>query len=631
MLHRVVRGVRDLVVTCSVVAGVACGVLAPAAPAQGQPLGASPPPVRAARDPRPNVVLILADDLARGDLGCYGQRVIQTPRLDALAAEGVRFTAFYGESWCWTARAALLSGRHSGHLYRDALDDHHVVAPATRLLPELLADGGYRCAMFGKWGLSGFLPGPAGAPTRGLPQELGFEAFAGFLTHRDAHVAFHDAPPRGTGPWFPPPPVGPRQHLWRLASGTLVPYHVAPDRFLHDEFVDAALDFLRASASDRTRPFFLYLPFTLPHAELVLPKHDEAWQAYFDATGQARIPERPFAGSRLYPRGNPMPRTTYAALVTRLDRDVGRILDALRELALEQDTVVLVTGDNGPHDEGGLARGREPAFSFHSAAGLRGGKFSLWEGGLRVPMLVRWPGCTARGHVDTAPAWMPDLLPTLAEITGTPVPHAVDGMSLLHRLRGVRDERRRALYWEDARASGTGPGQPVQAVRDGRFKLVRIDAAGGDRLALYDLDANPQESVDLAARPELASTVVALARIMDASHVPPPIATGWWMRKIEPLRLPAVAPSLTLEVLPHATTLAVMHYPLDEIDWRSLSLRIGGVEAWPALLALVGSAGVDVRLDACGELRVQIAWDLTGTSVELSACTRAGRCTRVVR
>jgi arylsulfatase len=426
----------------------------------------------------PNVVLIVADDLGWGELGCYGQRKIRTPRIDALAAEGVRFTQFYsGAPVCAPSRCVLLTGRHNGH---GAVRDNFEVQPEGQMdlpasevtLAEVLRERGYATGCFGKWGLS--------APhSEGHPNAQGFDEFYGYICQRQAHDFYPD-------------------HLWRNRE------RVELDRaqYSHDLIADAALEFVRAH---REQPFFLYVPFTIPHLALQVP--DDSLAEYVGIWN-----DPPYTGGKGY-KPHPTPRAAYAAMVTRMDRDVGRIVDLLAELELANDTLVLFTSDNGPtYDRLG---GSDSEF-FESSAGLRGFKGSVYEGGLRVPLVARWPGHIPAGSTCTQPAGFVDVFPTLASECGAATPSALDGESLATSLRDPSvASRTRPLYWELAGYGGQ------QAARVGDWKAVRRDMKkGNERIELYDLAADPGETRDLALeRPEVLAQ---LRATFEREHVDSP-------------------------------------------------------------------------------------------------------------
>jgi arylsulfatase A-like enzyme len=437
------------------------------------------------------VIVVMADDLGWGDLGAYGQTRILTPRLDRMAREGVRFTQFYaGSTVCAPSRSALMTGQHTGHTYvrgnLEREDGQEPLPDSVTTVADVLKRAGYVTGIFGKWGLGG--PSSEGTPLR-----HGFDEFFGYYDQRAAHF------------YWP-------EFLYRDAERVPLPNKVREDprspgagpavvrgRYSHDAIVDAALAFIGRHRRER---FFLYLPVTIPHAELQAP--DDAYAPYVRG-GRSVFPETPFA-ERHY-GAQPMPHATYAAMISRLDRDVGRILDTLDALGLGRNTVVLFTSDNGPSVEGGS----DAAF-FRSAGPFRGVKRDLYEGGIRVPMIARWPGRFPAGRTEERPWALWDVLPTLAALGGAAVPAGIDGVSMAPALTGRGTAPTRAsLYWE-FHEQGTS-----QAVRAGRWKGVRAPMVTG-RLEVYDLEADPGETRDVAA----ANPVVAdrLRRLLDEAHTP---------------------------------------------------------------------------------------------------------------
>jgi arylsulfatase len=436
---------------------------------------------------RPNLVLIVADDLGVGELGCYGQKKVETPRLDTLAREGLRFTRFYAAApVCAPARCSLMTGLHGGHAYvrdnREFPEEGQLALPAgTVTLPRLLQEAGYETAMVGKWGLGG-------PRTSGEPNAQGFDQWFGYYCQRQAQTFYPD-------------------HLWR--DGKRVPLDgnredgVTGTQYAHDLFLEEIERFLR---KPHEKPFFLYLPFTLPH--LALQPEEEDLERYRD-----RFEETPYRGENGY-LPHATPRAAYAAMISRLDRDVGRVLDLLAEIGAEEDTLVLFVSDNGPTPDAG---GVDTRF-FRSTAGLRGRKGSLYEGGIRVPLIARWPGRVPAGKTST---WMGahyDLMPTLLEVAGAAVPGGLDGLSFASvlkegELRGERAPEHEFLLWE---FHGYG-GQ--QAVRLGRWKGVRFNLLDElTPLELYDLEASERETKDVAvAHPDV---VAKLLSILEREHRP---------------------------------------------------------------------------------------------------------------
>lgn len=436
----------------------ATGALMAGATACGTQRRAGPLPTRrssrrAAERP-PNIVFILADDLGYGDLGCYGQRQIQTPRLDAVAAEGVRFTQCYaGSTVCAPSRCVLMTGLHTGHCRirgnaRVPLLDEDVT------VAEVLRGAGYRTGIIGKWGL--------GEPeTTGIPNRQGFDYWFGYLNQGHAHN------------YYP-------EYLWRNEERVLLDNLEDPDHprvstkrveYSHDLFTQEALEFV---AQERGRPFFLYLAYTIPHA------NNE--RGRLEGDGMETPSYEPYED-----RPWPTPQKGHAAMITRMDRDIGALIDRLRQLGLEQDTILFFSSDNGPHKEGGA----DPEF-FQSRGPLRGIKRDLYEGGIRVPMLVWGPGRVPAGAVSETVWTFWDFLPTAANLAGASCPEGLDGVSVV---RAIHDPRNRyrfhdGLYWEFHERAFQ------QAVRMADWKAVR--PAQDQPLELYDLSTDVGETTDIA-------------------------------------------------------------------------------------------------------------------------------------
>ncbi len=473
-------------------------------------LGASLPSVETAAQQQtpasanrpPNIVFIIADDLGYGDVGVYGQQKIRTPRLDRMARDGTRFTQFYaGSPVCAPSRSTLFTGQHTGRT--PIRSNPSQVTPAKRLprgvdwpiedsvvtLAEVLRQRGYATGGFGKWGL-----GYAGST--GDPLKQGFDRFFGYLSHIDAHYHYPDSLSDDGRKRALPGNGGD-------GEGT----------YGDDAATTEALAFLERN---RSRPFFLYLPFTAPHAELRAPK--DAYGPYVDSRGRSVFPEKPFPGGHY--GAQPMPRATYAAMITRIDRDVGRVLDKLRELGLDTNTVVFFTSDNGPSVEGGI----DPVF-FNSNGPLRGVKRDVYEGGIRVPMIAWGPGRVPAGKRSDRAWAMWDVMPTLADLAGAAAPTGIDGISMAQAVTGRGTARDHDfLYWEFHEQGGK------QAVRRGRWKAVRLNVAAnpGAPVELYDLTADPAERRNVAsAHPRTASELTAvMAREHTNSDVFPALNGG---------------------------------------------------------------------------------------------------------
>jgi uncharacterized sulfatase len=441
------------------------------------PVEAAKPP---AADRKPNIILILADDLGYGELGCYGQQKMATPRIDRLASQGMRFTDFYaGSTVCAPSRCVLMTGLHTGHatVRGNARSGLQAIAASDVTLATVLKQAGYATALTGKWGLGE--PGPEGEP--GMPDRHGFDHFFGYYSQVHAHNYYPDTLYRNRQP-VALPNVG--DFKKKGAGKTTQAKVYAPDVIL-----DETLKFI---TDHRDKPFFVYCAWTLPHANNEDPVHG--------------VPSLEPYTSRDWPE----PNRRHAAMVTYLDAQVGKLLDHLDQLGLADNTIVLFTSDNGPHTESG---GNDPAF-FQSSGPFRGTKRSLTDGGIRVPLIVRWPAAIAPGSISGRISYQADIMPTLAQIAGTSAPTAKDGLSLLPALRGQTSEPHRYLYWEFYE----GP-QPIQAIRFGNFKAHRSPILTGP-ITLYDITTDPTESTNLAStRPDLVEQAQAF---MNEAHTPSP-------------------------------------------------------------------------------------------------------------
>ena len=464
---------------------------------------------------RPNIILVLADDLGLYELGCYGQEKIRTPQIDRLAHEGMRFERFYSASTvCAPSRASLLTGLHTGHAPirgnrevggwgPEEPEGQHPIPDGSVTLAERLKDLGYATAAFGKWGLGG--PGSAGHPNA-----QGFDHFYGYLCQRVAHN------------YYP-------THLWRghevdvlhgnshfgahqriaapLETDGAYRARYAGDDYAPEEIALEAEAWIAEHNKNRPGdPFFLYYASVIPHVALQAPA------PYIDRYPRAWDPE-PYLGDRGY-LPTLRPRATYAAMISFLDDVVGRLRAAVEASGDADNTLILVTSDNGTTFNGGVDR----AF-FRSLGDLRGHKTNLYEGGIRVPMIAWWPGRIEAGTTSDIVAQLPDLFPTAVEAAGGDAPESLDGISLMPTLLGDSQQRAHSeLYWEFPE------GRQQQAVLlDGRWKAIRPDLKRGLAMELYDLATDPGETSDLAhAMPVLVERArLAMARSRTVSDLFP--------------------------------------------------------------------------------------------------------------
>lgn len=416
---------------------------------------------------RPNIIFILADDLGYGDLGCYGQQKIATPNIDRIAAEGMRFTQFYaGSTVCAPSRCVLMTGLHTGHCFiRGNGKDN--LRPEDVTVANVLQRAGYRCGLAGKWGLGH-------EHSTGIPTRQGFEFFFGYLDQHHAHNYY---------------PTFLVRNEQRVQLANIVPDEgrwgqgVASEKkqYSHDLIMDAALDFVKQQDD---RPFFLYLSLTLPHANNEAGKQGMEIPSYGDYADLDW----------------PEPQKGHAAMIGRMDADVGRLMALLAERGLAENTILFFTSDNGPHREGG----NDPDFA-DSNGPLRGIKRSMHEGGIRVPLVVHWPAKIDAGSQSDWIGGFQDVMPTLAEIAEATdaLPSPIDGISFAPTLIGQRDQQQHEfLYWAFYEQGG------AQALRSGPWKAIEQPLSTPIRL--YRLDQDLGETIDLAAEhPELVAQFTA--------------------------------------------------------------------------------------------------------------------------
>jgi len=415
------------------------------------------------KEDRPNIIFIMADDLGYAELGSYGQKLIRTPNLDVMAREGMRFTNVYsGSQVCAPSRSVLMTGQHTGHTrvrQNSGLtggDPDEITGGGHRIplldedytVAEMLKEAGYVTGLTGKWGL-----GEAGSS--GEPNRQGFDEFFGFLNQNHAVFYYTD-------------------YLWRDGKRDSIPENRngAEQVYVHDLFTENAIDFIR---KHREGPFFLYLAYTIPHFNLEVPElesyaRDADWSE---------------------------PQKILASMITRMDRDVGRIREELRRLGLYENTLVFFTSDNGPAI-GRRVPGRDTLFN--SSTPFKGAKGDLDEGGIRVPMIVSWPGKVPAGKVSDQPWYFADVMPTLAEVGRIDFQGNTDGISVLPLLT---DENyilpERYMYWENPR------NELDQTVRYGKWNIRRLGGEGAP-LALYNLEQDPGQEHDMASSyPEIVA------------------------------------------------------------------------------------------------------------------------------
>lgn len=427
---------------------------------------------------KPNIVYIMSDELAYYELGHMGNPYIRTPRIDRMAREGMRFTqALAGAPVCAPLRCTLMTGKHMGHASVRVNDGGTPLRAEEATIASLLKSIGYATGGFGKWGAGG-------RGSTGVPEKHGFDVFVGYYDQVHAHS------------FYPP-------YIVENSREVTLPGNRggrSGQSYSHYEIMKRGLQFIR---DNKDRPFFCYLPITPPHGMYDIPKDDPAWELYRDASW---IKDPKVAQDA----------KNYAAMVSMVDRNVGQVLDLLRELDIEDNTIVFFTGDNGgqdrfrspEHPRGFFGPNVDPK----TGVAFRGGKGNLYEGGLRIPFLVRWPGRIKSGQVSDLLFYQPDVLPTLTQLTGATAPPDIDGLSILPTLLGEaavgqRQSRHPFLYWEFGKQT---------AVRVGHWKAIQPKQDGP--WELYDLSTDLSETQDVAAaHPAVLAGMQAFAQ---ASHEP---------------------------------------------------------------------------------------------------------------
>ena len=416
----------------------------------------------ATAESKPNIVYILLDAAGYGDISCYGQKLFETPHIDKLAAEGMKFTRHYsGSTVCAPTRCSLMTGLHTGHTYvrgnREVKPEGQAAMPADIVtIPRLLKKAGYKTGAFGKWGL--------GAPASPSDPAEHFDLFFGYNCQREAHTYYPD-------------------HLWR--NNQRVP--LDGETYSATLIMDEALQFVRDNRSD---PFFLFLPVTIPHAAMHAPEeYVEPWRKKFpqfeETVGKYKGPQVK----------NPV--AAFAGMMTLMDEGVGDLMSLLKGLSIDDSTLVMLSSDNGPHKEGG----HDPVF-FNSNGPLKGHKRDLYEGGIRAPLIARWPGKIKAGTTSDLISAHWDMLPTFCELAGAKTPSDLDGISIVPELTGEGTQAlHEFLYWEFYEKGGK------RAVRFGNWKAVQQNLAGADQkdgVELFDLSQDIGEENNIAAdQPEI--------------------------------------------------------------------------------------------------------------------------------
>lgn len=427
----------------------------------------------------PNIIFILADDLGYGDLGSYGQQKIITPNIDKLAHDGIRFTDFYsGSTVCAPARCTLMTGLHTGHCYIRENSRGNSLRQKDTTFPELLQENGYRTGHIGKWGL-----GDHGS--EGMPTKKGFEYFFGYLNHQHAHNYYPEYLIRNEERIYLKNEVPNESRYGEGVASKKVEYS-------NDLLTKNALQYIR---DNKDQPFFLYLAYTIPHA------NNEAKDNGMEVPDYGIYSEEAWIDSN---KG-------YAAMVTRLDSYVGKLMTLLKDLDIDKKTIVFFTSDNGPHKEGGY----QPHF-FNSNGPLRGIKRDLYEGGIRVPLIVRWPEKIKPGTISNHVSYFPDIFPTTLDIANVKTTAKTDGKSLLPTLSGEvgRQESHRYLYWESYEQGSK------RAIRAGDWKAIQKPFKGD--IELYNLQADSLEQKNIAGeRPDIVENLLAK---MNEAHSPLPIS-----------------------------------------------------------------------------------------------------------
>ena len=430
---------------------------------------------------KPNIIYILADDLGYGDLGCYGQKIIKTPHLDRMAKEGMKFTRHYsGSTVCAPSRSALLQGKHTGHIYVRGNGSLQMRRdPQDPIFPAALQAAGYHTALIGKSGLG------CNTDDSALVIDKGFDYFFGFTSHTAAHFYYPD-------------------YLWRNTTKVKYPKNTlhGGDNYSSTVVTKEALDYIERQKGG---PFFLHLALQVPHASL---RAKEEWkEKYRPILKEKLLPKRDKHPHYSYERE---PKTTFAAMISYMDHNVGLLLKKLEELGLAEDTLVIFSSDNGAMQEGGHRRD-----SFNSSGELRGGKRDLYEGGVRVPMIAWWPGKIKAGQVSDHPSAFWDISPTVRELSGAKEQADTDGFSLVPTLLGKGEQKKHEqLYWEFFEGGGK------RAILKGNWKLIlyNTNKDANPRAELFNILKDPSEKTDLSKKN--SGKVAELTTLMDLVRTP---------------------------------------------------------------------------------------------------------------
>ncbi len=435
---------------------------------------------------QPNIIFILADDLGYADIGCYGQQKTETPHLDKLAKEGMKFTQFYsGSTVCAPARTSLMTGLHTGHTpvrgnKTFTPEGQTPLADSIVTIANILQQNGYRTAAFGKWSL-GFIT------TSGDPNKKGFETFYGYNCQSLAHDYYPD-------------------HLWSNHQRIDFAENLTANVVYSADTIHAqAMNFIKQQ--NKNKPFFLYLPYTLPHGDVIVP-HDSVYNYYIKKFNEQPVLS-PSVSAEKSKQAEPYPHAAFAAMVSRLDKYVGEIVNTINKNGLAENTLIIFCSDNGPHKE----NGGDPDF-FQNHGVYRGIKRDLYEGGIRVPFIAYWKGTIQPAVTDQ---WLAlwDMYPTFQQLAGLPVNKKIDGISILPSLlKNGKQNQHNYLYWEFHENNGR------QAIRWKNWKLIKlkVNTDASTAVELYDLGNDPSEKNNLAEK--FPVIVKKLNAMIKAAHLP---------------------------------------------------------------------------------------------------------------